>query len=1092
MGKMDMMLGDFQIMFDSWLKKTHVLMTYVDKSRRCYIRESSLFLFSKEAESLFSQYHCNVLKKKCTESEEEMHMTVIKFYGKQSWKKITSLREELSDKLKDWRYMDNELKEKMDLLLTVEGMSQLVRNIYSHRREYHCRIHDFELETTAFIETAMSSYALVQRTYHSLLSKQIQSCVMDNETFQSCVEDELVKDITRNFVVGSDMKSVLEIVRCDGTKMTVKLPYKEMLLIGMLKKSVVSECTMKSKAVVLERMSMEQLLEIRDMESQTSGKRHHDGGNGTGVAAGTGAGGTIGTQGALGATGGTGVGDGTADGGQQADGAMGTQGTGGTGDGDGTAVGQQQQQHNPPPILSTWDDLDMDLLRVNFTFPFNEEDAQLMMVANFLLQRFGDGSTCDFHLSDTKADQKKFSITKHCPFTPVFAQKQETLIISSPVEMTILRTDVDNFRRAMDQQGYSLVQHERNEGLCYDKSMCNNKPPFSAIVTALVNANVKYIGIVVAGMRWKFNNHVCNTPERVFADIDLLRAEGVIVEVPMVDISVMSPEAKNVASYWRNGHRNSDNPITTGWHIHNYPLWKLKKDQSNVKVGTMSVKNKNHDDEVKHQSNLQEIPDGIGVSNVKLYNTVGHTTRNWLTNQVDPNRDLFWQFGFRQMQIVKKLVRAINDCSHEVIRKMTSNDVHGTRLRLEVCFRFPYVMTYNPESTLYEMNEGFEYTNAKKGMSDMSLDALVQSFRYIKNELIPELGITPKLHDGYPYEKIICRCKHLVAVLMRELKSRDVTLVRDQFDTEAKREWLSAALSECMATLGFSGSKLSQQYRKWEDQKSTLETAYDPDGYLWLLNYMSIHSNPPNGDGDNNFNPSDYMDEYGNVENLGQNLIDQFFAMDPVTAAGRRLQDTQDQNRNVTTALTIRRQGEAQTLNRRMSRVQPYLVQHGLLVGATTSTGVPPAVLAVSGTTRNDANMLDYNVTELTDLERASRDANNPILSEGDYAAFLPLLTEALKHFHDPAHSHQPYYFPIAATTWSHISGVGPNGQVVPMYYTLTNKLQQTFCRGLGMSVRTRFRTNFLIYCGLARKYSITGVVYPDSFTPDMNDTVRV
>ena len=216
------------------------------------------------------------------------------------------------------------------------------------------------------------------------------------------------------------------------------------------------------------------------------------------------------------------------------------------------------------------------------------------------------------------------------------------------------------------------------------------------------------------------------------------------------------------------------------------------------------------------------------------------------------------------------------------------------------------------------MDEGFENTTAKKGMSDMSLDALLQSFRFVKNELIPVLGLTPKLHDGYPYEKIIFRCKNLIAVLMRELKARDVTLVKDKFETKAKREWLSAALAECMATLGFSGSKLSQIYSRWEQKRHALNEAYDPDGYLWLLNYMSIHSNPniPNND----FNPSDYMDEYGNVENLGQNLINQFFGMDPVTAAAKRIQHTSEQNRNVIGTLSKRRQGEEQRLNRRKSR----------------------------------------------------------------------------------------------------------------------------------------------------------------------------
>jgi hypothetical protein len=353
----------------------------------------------------------------------------------------------------------------------------------------------------------------------------------------------------------------------------------------------------------------------------------------------------------------------------------------------------------------------------------------------------------------------------------------------------------------------------------------------------------------------------------------------------------------------------------------------------------------------------------------------------------------------------------------------------------------------------------------------------------VKNELIPILGVTPKLQDGYPYEKIVIRCKNLIAIMMRELKARDTSLVKDKFNTVEKRQWLYAILAECCATLGYTGEKLCRMYNRWEEQKSHSQHAYDPDGYLWLLNYMRVHSD------DENFQPSDYMDIYGNVEMVGQNVINEAFGVDAAARAARTTRDTSDQNRNVTSILSKRRQGEEDKLNKRARKVQEFMVNHGL-THANSSTGIPNAIVAVRGQMRDEANMLDYNVTELSEEERGARDAGTPILSDGNFAQFWPLLTERMKHFHDPANVDQDHYTPIAADLWYHICGVGQNGQLVPLYYTMSTTNLIPFVRKLGMPVRRKYRKLIDIAYGLARRYSVPGVVFPPDYVHDANVNV--
>jgi hypothetical protein len=52
------------------------------------------------------------------------------------------------------------------------------------------------------------------------------------------------------------------------------------------------------------------------------------------------------------------------------------------------------------------------------------------------------------------------------------------------------------------------------------------------------------------------------------------------------------------------------------------------------------------------------------------------------------------------------------------------------------------------------MKNGFENTVAYKGMSKLTLNGYIQNTDFVKNELIPILGVTPKLQDGIHMKRL--------------------------------------------------------------------------------------------------------------------------------------------------------------------------------------------------------------------------------------------------------------------------------------------------------------------------------------------------
>jgi hypothetical protein len=747
-------------------------------------------------------------------------------------------------------------------------------------------------------------------------------------------------------------------------------------------------------------------------------------------------------------------------------------------------------------VCADWDDVDIDLVKVNFSFPVRNRHRHLLLLRDFLVARFGDCTSVTLPFSHEYSDGRRFSFKKECKYTPPSLQKKECLIIQTPMEMTIPMNEADTFRDHVRELGYFIPKHETNNHVIYDKSLSHGHVSFATVVTALVLSEVSYMSICMAGMRWKTNNMIVSSATNFFEAIDYLRRNGVIAEITQVDIAYNSPSTKHTAAYWVStpNTRANDNRETQGFCLDFYPLWHVKEGAQGLKCGSFTARQRQHLQNISSVYAEDEETMYSSVQKIKFYNTVAHCSRNFLSNVLDPNKLLNKQLDNKSIQQTKAIFTKINDACHAVTEHMADVNPTGPKLRIEICFRFPYLFHYNEELNLYVIDDEFYESRSFYGMSEMGLNDFKVYSRYTTDYICPDLGISAKIHDGYQYELVVRKAKSLIAILMREVVGRNDTTLYHKFHSPFKRIWFYQILSKCLAAIGFSGDKLKQHVDKYH--QGDFAQAYDPDGMLWLLNFgMNMVDELP-------------FDIVGNINDLGRRLIFEHFHINPADV--ERVQQAQQElmNARYRRCEAERRQGERKKMHPRYARVADILRQYGVGViqdehaEGPLSIGIPPYIPAVSGDTlirrvrprlveepeERNAEEAPQPGDEIGELDAAIDHDNTlerlpplPLLDMGHYHLFWPKLMEKLNHYHNPNPDRRgnENYHAILPETWYMIEHPPLRSKKVSELIELSI--------ALGIPVRRNYRTKHSVCIGLAVRYNIP-VPIPDGYVMDRDN----
>ena len=687
----------------------------------------------------------------------------------------------------------------------------------------------------------------------------------------------------------------------------------------------------------------------------------------------------------------------------------------------------------------TWTTIDLDLFRLNIILhnDYDQRTVQWEALKSFLLNFFGLGADTDFHTMVSFSFQKESMFACRGPYkyTPPFADGNETLLIRSPVEIAILRHEVPLFTEALDAMRYCPVENDKPY-LVYNKNYTRSKPPFSAIVTAMVNANLSYICLVKKGMRWAITNEDHDPFRTLFDHIDQLRNDHhITVHIPMLDMAVMTNTVKRTCSDWGyHPHLRIHGPFTMGWNRQWRPIWSLSRNRR----GNFQIIQDHHTNQVFQlldpQVNYTDTP--IGVSEIKLYHTIAHTVRNYLSNPIHPNTNLNKQLLQNTLKKTKNLLSLLNDVLHVSIDRMCTPDKIGGSLRKEICFRFPYQKNgndYHPE---------FINTVSYHLMNERTLDAFLNSFEYTSSNLLADIGMRPHLYDTHlSYNEVIHRASTSLAVLLRETHGRNELKFQQKFNSIEKQQFFTAHFAEVCVLLGYTGSHMFSAFNNWTYRGDEEPSPYDPDGRLLLRREP--------GD------QAQFFDTSGNVLDTGYARICQRLNitnienLQPNTAVGKAYTDKMRNNiqTNLHQLQMSRNQHETVGSRKKFLTVKPYLIEFGVIpndpevpdnslgAGALPNTGVPTIPAAVAGDAFLAHSILDPEVTAQvgTQEEIDERNANLMFLQGGDIHSFWCFMLEKMKLLHnpdfaDPNHQNHDSYIPIYPQAWIIIN------QIVPFY----------------------------------------------------------